>query len=1058
MAKRWSCRAGWAMGLLLCLSLQTSAQDNDARLAGTVRSQSGARLGLVSVLVDDPASGVRRTLQTDSEGHYHAPGLPPGNYRVTVSLSGFFTQVREGVELATGQVAEANFLLEPTGEASAPEAPTAGSAPAGVIDESQLVGLPMNGRSYTQLATLVAGVSDPTGGGRQGGTGSSITVSGGRGEWNSFLMDGTDINGTDNRVPRSAAGGQLGADAVLQVQIFSANYGAQYGRAAGGVMNAITRSGSNEWHGGLFEFFRNSKLDARNFFDPSEPPPFKRNQFGATVTGPIVQDKTFFMASFETLLNRLTETIVLFVPDNEARLRAVPSVAPYANLYLPAQFPVLREGKPTGVAENRSPATQPTDEYFFVARVDRQLGDRDALFARYTFDDATQTSVGTSPMFPTVTESRQQYVTLTETHFFSPALISTARLSYTRPVTQFRMEPAVEIPRSLFYVPSSPQIGNLLVPGLTILGPNPQAPWARVLNSYQVGEDVIYSHGAHTWKAGMLMERFQWNVFDSMSKGARWAFSSLDDFLQGGPEGTALLVALPGSDSYRHFRQTLLGFYLQDDYKVLPELTLNLGLRYEFTTMIHDRQGRTVHLVDELRDSEPQVGPPMKRNPSLLNFAPRIGLSWSPGNDPSMVIRAGVGIFHNQIIEYSVDGLRNTAPFYNVVVLPNTDTSGRIPNSPAFPDAVAVAGDAKASQLRIFEYNDPKTPTVYRYSLSLEKELFPGLRVGATYVGARGNHLLRTIETNQFPFPERQPDGRLFFPKDPDPDPRLGPDNSMNPAFGSIQKVLTDAQSFYNSFVVSVNRRPWRGLTLGANYTYSKSVDDASSVGGGLGGAPQQYGLDRKLDRALSSFDIRHRFSLRYFYSLPFGSGRRWLDSGWLAHLLGGWRVGGILRTRTGQTADVRYSIPAEGFLFVSQRPDLKPGHSNNPTKGVTAGCEGVEAGQELGGPDLYFDPCVFEPPEPGFIGNAGRLILIGPRVVNMDFSLQKEFAIDSQRRLQFRAEFFNLPNHTNFRPPQRGSASVFRGAGGIVNPSAGRLRSTATTPRQIQFALRLSF
>ena len=293
MAKRWSCRAGWAMGLLLCLSLQTSAQDNDARLAGTVRSQSGARLGLVSVLVDDPASGVRRTLQTDSEGHYHAPGLPPGNYRVTVSLSGFFTQVREGVELATGQVAEANFLLEPTGEASAPEAPTAGSAPAGVIDESQLVGLPMNGRSYTQLATLVAGVSDPTGGGRQGGTGSSITVSGGRGEWNSFLMDGTDINGTDNRVPRSAAGGQLGADAVLQVQIFSANYGAQYGRAAGGVMNAITRSGSNEWHGGLFEFFRNSKLTRAIFLIRQSPRRSSETSSERPLRDPLSRTKPF---------------------------------------------------------------------------------------------------------------------------------------------------------------------------------------------------------------------------------------------------------------------------------------------------------------------------------------------------------------------------------------------------------------------------------------------------------------------------------------------------------------------------------------------------------------------------------------------------------------------------------------------------------------------------------------------------------------------------------------------------------------------------------------------
>ena len=241
--------------------------------------------------------------------------------------------------------------------------PQAAAATSGVIDASQLAGLPMNGRSYTQLTTPQAGVADSGGGGSQGG-GGGIAVSGGRQEWNSFLLDGTDINNTRNRVPGSAAGGQLGSDTIRQVQVFSVTYGAQYGRAAGGVMNAITRSGGSAWHGTIFEFLRNSKLDAREFFDKgADPPPFKRNQLGATVTGPIFADRTFFMAGVELLRNRLTTTQVNLVPDNQVRASsiAMPEVKPYLNLYPSADFPILQNAMPTGIAENRNGVSQPSN-------------------------------------------------------------------------------------------------------------------------------------------------------------------------------------------------------------------------------------------------------------------------------------------------------------------------------------------------------------------------------------------------------------------------------------------------------------------------------------------------------------------------------------------------------------------------------------------------------------------------------------------------------------------------------------------------------------------------
>ncbi|MBI4460467.1 MAG: TonB-dependent receptor [Acidobacteria bacterium] len=1062
----------WIAGWVLCIGVVGWAQAG-ARLAGSVQSASGAALAKATLTVRGPSGIQEAVIETDAQGRYETAELAAGKYEVKATAGGYAEQVRQDVELEAGQTATVNFLLEPLAGGAAPgegsgdgrsdpvsAAPTA-SAAASVIDAAQLVGLPMNGRSYTQLATLQAGVSDPQGGGRQGGTGSTITISGGRGQWNSFLLDGTDINDTDNQVPQSAAGGQLGADALLQVQVLSVNYGAQYGRAAGGVLNAITRAGSNDLHGTLFEFLRNSKVDSRNFFDPEEPPPFKRNQFGGTVGGPILRDQTFFLASAEILKNRLTETFPYFVPDNDVRASAAANVKPYIGLYPRAETPVLNNGRPTGIAENRVPATQPTDEYFFMARIDQRLGQNDALFGRYAFDDAIQVFFG-QPYFRSISESRQQYATLTETHFFSLALLNTIRLSYTRPVVSFATAPEiVNVTPEDFFLPSAPQFGSIRIPGMTNLGPNPQYPSANVMNSYQVGDDVLYNRGAHTWRFGFLAERFQWNSFDSVGKSAIWTFSSLDSFLRGGDTGTRLDVALPGSSSYRSFRESLFGLYVQDDYKIRPNLTLNAGLRHEFTTMIRDKDGRTVHLRDERRDARPEEGPLMSRNPSLRNLAPRLGISWSPGRDSKTVIRAGFGIYYDQIVAYSVDSLRNTFPFYNQVILQNIDVSK------TFPDALQAAGNAAGTrQLRIFEYADPKTPTVYRYHFTWERELAAGAPLQITYVGQRGNHLLRSAEINQFPLPVRRADGSIYFPPDldaagnPDYDPRLGPDNSINPAFRSIDKVFTDAQSFYNSLVLSLNPRPWKGLTVGGNYTFSKSVDDASTVAGGPSAGAPTYGLDRKLNRSLSSFDSRHRFSMRYFYTLPFGPGQAWLGSGVLSQILGGWRVGGVLSLRSGQSAGVQYGLPTKDFLYYSERPNWRAGYDRTKlTEGVTAGCNGVQAGRELGGPDLYFDPCAFEAPAPGTIGNVSRTVMAGPGVENLDFSLQKEFSAGSERRLQFRAEFFNLPNHTNFRPPTTmGAGQVFRNASGVVSSSAGRLRSTATTPRQIQFALRLSF
>jgi hypothetical protein len=947
-----------------------------------------------------------------------------------------------------GQQQSAPGEAAPQGQSASQAAP---AADAGVISESQLVGLPLNGRSYSQLATLEGGVSDPFGGGKQGGGSGGLTVAGGRGEWNSFLLDGTDINGANNQVPRSAAGGQLGADTTAQVQVFSTNFAAQYGRAAGGVLNAISRSGSNDLHGTFFHFLRNSKVDARNFFDSgAEPPPFKRNQFGGTVSGPLRRDRLFFMSGFEILKNRLTETYVSIVPDNDVRLGNIypvdPRVKPYLSLFPSPDVPLGG-----GLAENRAAVSLPADEYFFVTRIDQQVGDSDAWFFRYTFDDASTRVVEEgSPTFPTRSESRQQYLTFAQTHFFSPRLLNSLRLGYTRPVVRAETDALQPVPESLYFVPGAPQFGRLNIPGITPFGPDPLLPSSKVMNSYQFSDDILWNRGKHSLQAGLQFIRFQWNVFDNASASGEWTFSGLEEFLtlekkqfdEGATDGTTdLRVALPGSSADRAFRQSLLGLYLQDSIRLLPNFTMNLGLRYEYTSLISDTRGRTVYLNDELRDTEPQVGPLMRRNPAVRNFAPRIGLSWSPGQDAKTLISAGFGIYFDQITEYMVDGKRNTPPFVTLVARTNF-----VPYT-SFPNAVeAGSGAAALRQVRIFEYQDPKTPTVYRYHLALQREVLPGLTARATYVGARGNHLVRRYESNLFAPPVTRADGRLFMP------PNQGP---LNPSFSSIDRSGSDSQSFYNSMLLSISRSPWNGFSVDASYTLAKAIDEGSTAGN----FTRHYGLDHKLDRALAFFHVTHRFVLNYFYNLPVGRGQRWGSSGWLSHVVGNWRVGGIFNLRTGLAVDPFYRIATPGYIFVSSRPDLAPGVSNNPISGVTA-CQIADqpAGRPLGTRERYFDPCAFIPPEPGTIGNAGRNIIIGPLVSTLDLSLQKDFAIDSERSLQLRVEFFNLPNHTNFSEPGDDASTIFADAQGNYNAGGGQLSSTATNSRQIQFALRFSF
>src|SRR2546422_1157384 len=840
------------------------------------------------------------------------------------------------------------------------------SAKASLIDESLLVGMPLNGRSYTQLVTLEAGVSDPSSASASRGvSGANLTFSGSRASSNSYLLDGTNIMDAQNRVPLSAAGVQLGSDSVFQVQVFSANYGPEYGRGSGGVLNSITRSGSNEFHGTFFEYLRNSKLDSRNFFDRgADPPPFKRNQFGFTLSGPVRKEKTYFMVSYEAMLDRLNQTQVDYYPDADARrgiitdasghtIRTVPvnpRVKPYLDLMpLPNSY---RVGE--GFALDSSPQFLPTNENFLTLRLDHQLSSRDSMFARYTFDDANSDQAGDTYAFAIRTKSRRKFLIVVESHVFNPRLLSSVRFGFTRPVDSSDAVSTIDIPRSLYFVADAPHFGQITIPGMSAFGPTNYMPSRNHAKTFQFSGDVLAQKGGHGLKLGLEVHRYDTLIFSSSSKNATWAFNSLDSFLEAGPQGTSLTVALPGSDNTKDYRQTLVGLYGQDEYKIRSNLQLSLGLRYEFTTLIHERFGRDSFLVDPVRDTQVQVGPLLKSNPALRNFSPRVGLAWSPEASRNTVVRADFGIYYDEILAYVFDLLKSGLPFFRAATRTNFDSSQ------TFPDAVLAATEVGIPlRAQNLDYPHTASPTVLRYNLTVQRRLSRDTNVQIGYVGARGNHLLRYFEANLFPVPALQPDGSLFFPRDAGP---------VNPAFqGGITLMSSDAQSFYNSLLVSADSRLTRGLSFRTSYTYSKSVDDASSLAFSSGS--QQFGLRRTLDRGLSDFDIRHRITTNFFYNLP--SAKRTLQ------MLGGWRVGGIVSFRTGVPTTAQINVRRPGYLFAATRPNLLPGQSNNPTKGFSAGCKDpltgatvLEAGQKIGGPNLVFDPCVFSVPEAGTIGN----------------------------------------------------------------------------------------
>ncbi|MBI4444782.1 MAG: TonB-dependent receptor [Acidobacteria bacterium] len=1031
-------------------------QISSGTISGTCRDESGGVLPGVEISTVHVDTGANRTALTNDLGFFHVSGLPVGDYEIRAKMPGFQTLVRRGLRLTIDQemkidlvliVGEVSETLTVTG--TAPLVETTRSGLSGLVDDRRMAELPLNGRSMEQLALLQVGVtvSRRSGASYNAGGVTKISIAGARPTHSTYLLDGTDINNLGKTTPGSLAGFLLGVEAIREFRIHTSSYSAEYGRSAGGVVSLVSKSGTNQFHGSIFTYHRNDNLDARNFFDREDTPEFKRNNFGFSAGGPISKDKTFFFGAYEGLREGLGLSQVATVPNMSAREGFLPDAAGrlqnigVANVVKPylALFPVPNGADlGNGTAFLFGSSTRSIGEDYLSVRVDHHLSDSNSLFVRYTLDDGQKTTPDDLRIFQTLDVSRNQYLTLQHTVVLSTTVVNAVQFGLNRSFTASEAAQIKSIPSSLDLSPHfsfGVSGGMSLGSGITSLGASGAIPRKDALNTFQLSDDLSINRGRHSLKTGVLIQRVQNNSLTCAECGGSATFGSLRDTLQGRLLRFQALAT--GSDVIRGWRQTIFGVYFQDDLRITSNLTLNAGLRWEFVTDADEVNGKAADFVGDKNSAEIKVGNPVFETDKNI-FQPRVGFAWDPFGDGTTSVRSGFGIFHDQLLMGNLIAISVFTPPF-ALRADVRSPAFKTPLDPfnTFPTVqdFLKSGITLSSDQAFFT----KTPYNMQWNLSVGREVTSNVAVNIGYIGSRGVNLDHSQEWNSV-IPDILPDGRKFFPQGR---PR------RNSAFGRRRVHETNADSWYHALGVGFNTRvaDFQGQV---SYTFSKGMDthssrlasDFSEAGSGRTLDPENMGGDK----ALSAFNVRHNLSANYSYSLPFG--KRGPDASGLAEkLTSGWQLNGIITLSSGTPGTIvnaadRSRVLAGARTGEGDRPNLAPGKDNNPV---------------LGGPDRYFDPSAFQLQPAGFLGNLGRNTLISPGFANVDFSVFKNTyfpGISEDFNLQFRFEVFNIFNRTNFGSP---FSQVFDVDGSIIG-RAGRISSTDSTSRQIQFALKILF
>jgi Carboxypeptidase regulatory-like domain len=1052
----------------LC-SVSAGAQVS-ATLSGRVTDSTGAAVPAATVTAKDLDTGVSRTGVTSQAGLYELVALPVGHYEVRATKQGFAERIRTGVVLVVGQDATADLVLQVGGvkeqvtvTEDTPIVNVSTQDISGLVGEKQVKELPLNGRSYDLLLTLNPGIvnftSQKTGGigVSNSTTGNNFAVSGNRPQQNLFLLNGVEFTGAaeNNMQPGGPSQQLLGVEAVREFNVLRDSYGAEYGKRPGAQVIIVTQSGSNKWHGSVYEFLRNNALDAPNYFDLGSAPLFQRNQFGASSGGPIRKNKTFLFANYEGYRQHLHQTSVAFVPDLASRAAAVPSVKPLLDLW---PTPTASDPDFSGIAQVYSTPLQTIEENFGTARLDQTFSLKDTLSGTYTIDDGSDfTPTTLDPYSTDILNLREQVVSLDETHIFSPSLLNVARFGFSRAGYFFTGKPtpgtpAANVPGFLAGLP----VGAVVVGGsaasnpqaqIGLAGSNNGSNLSLARNIFTYEDRATLSRGLHQVSVGAWFQQFQSNETLALSQYGQATFTSLQTFLTG-VTSTFLYDPAPTEMNWR----SLLGaVYAQDVIRLYPTLTLSLGFRGEFSTGWNEAHGHasTYTFSNGVISSQPHVG----NNTFTTNNAkflpePRIGVAWSPHLDKT-VIRAGFGMYNElqDALGYRTDQNAPFNPTYSIAAL----TVSQLPISPQAPvpaKALLVPGGVQP---------DMKMPTLISYSLRVEQALDKNTSLTVGYVGSHGYHELIGIDANQpvpticpdSPCPARYPStfpgalANAAIPAGSYYIPAGSP--KANTSLANTWTWFSAGGSSYNSLQVDLNHRFSHDLALRGVYTYSKALDDGDSLNATTAGnapalASNPYNLSA--DWGPATYNATNIGVISAVYELPFGHGKPFANdlSGLANGFVGGWSVNSIVTLQSGFpiTPQLSYNPSNNGDTRNPVRPFANPNF-----KGPIV----------TGNPSQWFNPAAFlqPPPNSGFYGNLGRDTLNGPGLATWDFSALKNTAVSERLTIQFRAELFNLLNRANFNTP---NLIVFTPTG--VSGTAGAITSTSTTSRQVQFALKL--
>ena len=1041
--------------LLIMISVGATAalaQLATGSIQGLTSDKSGAIVPNATVTVTNTATGLSRNSESNASGLYDFPSLPPGDYTVTGEAKGFAKQVFEHVVLTVNAEQSINFDLSPgaatetlTVTSAAPVVDAVSSTVAPVVGAKTIVDMPLNGRDWGQLAILQPGVAPArtqpavsvSNQRANRGVGNQLTVGGARPQSNNYRVDGISINDYSNGGPGGVTGTNLGVDAIQEFSVITSNPAADTGKTSGGVINAVTRSGSNQWHGTGYEFLRNSALDARNEFDrPGQIAEFRRNQFGGAIGGPIIKNKLFIFGNYEGLYQYQGANVSSVVPSAAARqgnlvsgpVTVSPLVQPYLQFYPLPNSTVTGD---TGIFLFNDPIT--AHENYFTIRGDYTIGPKDTFSSTYFYDNGSL--VAPDPLNVKVTGNydRRQMIGLSETHLFSETLLNTVRFGFSRvvsiaPTTISLINPLAGA-TALGFAPGR-AVGLINIGGIANFqgGAGAVGEFDFHYNSYQVYDDVSWSKGRHSIQMGFSFERLQNNQLGTANPNGQYTFSSLATFLTNKP--STFNAPISTVISPKDLRQSVYGVYINDNFKFRPNLTLNLGLRYEPASVPYV-VGNQISNLRVLTAPTPVIGAPYFQNSTYKDFAPRVGAAWDVFGDGATVIRAAYGIYDALPLNYLFEGISIfAAPFFQ-----QGSVSSLQPGS--FPKGGYPLLAGNNLRYSLVQYN-PSRSYVQQWNVNIQHEFAGQTVFQIGYFGTHGVHLPYRIDDANTVLPTTVVDNNYFFPV-----PR-GSGTRINPAVGQISALYFTGGSTYNALQVMLTKHLVKNFTGNISYTWGKSLDDGSSSTFGDTFANSISSLPLWAPprrRGLSDFNIAQSFVGNLIYNLPtYHSAKAWIISGW--------QIGGIVLVSTG--------LPFSPLISGDPLGLNSADPFDFPNRLTTPACQGNPVNTQ--NRSNYIKTECFTFPTPGTrLGSAGRNSIIGPGIRDVDLSLMKNNQITERLNAQFRVDFFNIFNFVNYATPLKASTQLFNQAGAPI-ASAGTLTQTSTSSRQIQFAVKLIF